>query len=131
MNRPRYTGIDTTRVRYGDVVLATPEVNIYWKRETGVVSLLARGGRTAEANSKSRYHGYDPEVHRPTHWQFAGQDAKDFLTVAQVAFLRGGVNGLRDALREIFEPRSTLGGMYWAELRSYRRVNGMIVRDMD
>jgi hypothetical protein len=101
----------------GQRILLTPEVAIYWR--SGRLTVRAR--RWTAVGDRE-----------PPRWTFEGDDARDALIVFQVAFMRGGAAGLREALRDVFEPRGhTLDGMFQAEQRAYRRVNGMIVRDME
>lgn len=115
-----FSGGDTsTSPRLGARVLQTPECFINWHAGRRSLTVTARGHK---AGGLDDY----PE------WTFEGADGVSALIVFQVAFLRGGVHGLREVLREVFDPRSQVAeGIYFAERNSYRRVNGRIVRDME
>lgn len=76
---------------------------------------------------------WNSPIVRPLY-SFGGRAAESFAAAVVVTHMRGGAEAVAELVRSIFDLRAgsaIAAGMFHAEVRSYRRVNGMIVRDME
>lgn len=114
----------------GEIAYRTPEVVVVWRGLTRRLTVLPATSTVNGSRLMATAGNGTPG------WEFEGDEAEDALAVLGVAWMRDGVSGLRAALRELFEPRSTFAaGMFAAEVGAWQRnggrAGGAFVRQME
>lgn len=123
---------------YGELVCRNRQFSIYWRgtrRRLYVISM--RPHNTPGFGFRTRVSS-DADYLGSAGWVFEDREAEDALIVFQVAFMRGGEEGLTEALAEVFDQKRTSSiadGMYLAEVgawaRNGGRAGGAMVRQME